>query len=827
MDVLNPHRSLRWSFLGKYLLGVMAWLGLSLGTAVAQSNGTWTNDTSGISFWATPVNWSNSTAASGAGSTATITVANNAASKTISLNNTTQTNGILNIGNPNGTGAYILSGGTMIFDNNGSSAQINIASGSGAVTLASTLTNTINNSLLLSQNSSSLLSFNSTITGGSGSGNKVIQHGGSGTGGVTISGVIADGAAGTGVVAVRQNNSNGTMTLSAANTYTGGTTVDAGTLALNSSGRLSDTGALTINGGTFNMNAVSDTVGAVTINGGSVIGSSTTGLLGSSYAVTGGTISAVLGGTGALTKTGAGTTVLAGANTYTGGTTVNAGTLALSTSSRLSDTGALTINGGTFDMGGFSDTVGAVTVNGGILTNGTLSGSSYAVTGGTIAAILAGGALTKSGSGTATLSGVNTYTGGTAINGGVLSVSSRDNFANRLLSFDGGTLEATGNISGFTSANNTTLNAGGGTIRVGTGLNVDWGTAIISGTGGLTKDGAGTLVLASGAVGNNYTGGTTINQGVVSISRVTGLGNATNSVTFNGGTLLTTTTLTNSRSTTLGASGGTFETAAATTNNWNGSVSGDGQLTKTGAGQLSLNATNVYRGDTLLKSGTLLVGSSGAIASSSRTFVDGGLLKVNGTAGAVTVNTGGSLGGSGSVGALTLRSGSLLSPGNSPGLLTASSATVLGGSTYNWEISALTGTAGTNWDILSVNGLLDMTGVTSSSKWNLVITADSGFTGWTDSNSYSYVFAQAASTSGFSNVDGTDITSLFNITTSGISNLPNSSSTPAGEFKVTVGSAGGLTTLNLNAIPEPSASSLMGIGLVSLIVLRRFPRRES
>ena len=826
MDALNPHRSLRWSFLGKYLLGVMAWLGLSLGTAVAQTNGTWTNDTSGTSLWATPVNWSNSTAASGAGSTATITVANNAASKTISLNNTTQTNGILNIGNPNGTGAYTLSTGAMIFDNNGSSAQINIASGSGAVTLASTLTNTINNSLLLSQNSSSLLTFNSTITGGSGSGNKVIEHAGTGTGGIRITNVIANGAVGT--VSVRQNNANGTLDLRSTNTYTGGTVVDAGTLTLASGtgdNRLAATGAVTVNGGILNFGAFSNTVGAVSVNGGTMTNGT---LSGSSYSVTGGTITTVLAGAGALTKSGAGTTTLSGSNTYTGGTTVNAGTLTLGAGdNRLATTGAVTVNGGILNFGAFSNTVGAVSVNGGILTNGTLSGSSYAVTGGTIAAILAGGALTKSGSGTATLSGVNTYTGGTAINGGVLSVSSRDNFANRLLSFDGGTLEATANISGFTSVNNTTLNAGGGTIRVGTGLNVDWGTAIISGTGGLTKDGAGTLVLASGAVGNNYTGGTTINQGVVSISRVTGLGNATNSVTFNGGTLLTTTTLTNSRSTTLGASGGTFETAAATTNNWNGSVSGDGQLTKTGVGQLSLNATNVYRGDTLLKSGTLLVGSSGAIASSSRTFVDGGLLKVNGTAGAVTVNTGGSLGGSGSVGALTLRSGSLLSPGNSPGLLTASSATVLGGSTYNWEISALTGTAGTNWDILSVNGLLDMTGVTSSSKWNLVITADSGFTGWTDSNSYSYVFAQAASTSGFSNVDGTDITSLFNITTSGISNLPNSSSTPAGEFKVTVGSAGGLTTLNLNAIPEPSASSLMGIGLVSLIVLRRFRRRES
>jgi len=461
-----------------------------------------------------------------------------------------------------------------------------------------------------------------------------------------------------------------------------------------------------------------------------------------------------------------------------------------------------------------------------LLSNGTLTGSSYAVTGGTISAVLAGTgvALTKTGTGTTVLSGANSYTGGTFLNEGVLSVSSKLNFANRLLTFDGGTLEATASFSDLTGANDTTLNAGGGTIRIGAGLANSWGSATISGAGGLTKEGDGVLTLTAN---NSYAGGTVINGGTLSIDTSARINSNNGGLTFNGGILRTTGTLGFTKSTTLLAGGGTFEVADGTINTWNSAISGDGQLTKTGAGQLNLTATNAYRGDTLIKSGTLLVGSAAAIASSSSTFVDGGLLKVNGTADAVTVNTGGSLGGSGSVGALTLRSGSLLSPGNSPGVLSAASATVLGGSTYNWEISAMTGTPGTNWDILSVNGLLDMTGVNSSSKWNLVITADSGFTGWTDSNSYSYVFAQAANISGFSSVVGTDITSLFNITTSGISNLPNSSSTPAGEFKVTVGSAGGLTTLNLSAIPEPSASSLMGIGLASLIILRGFRRRES
>lgn len=246
-----------------------------------------------------------------------------------------------------------------------------------------------------------------------------------------------------------------------------------------------------------------------------------------------------------------------------------------------------------------------------------------------------------------------------------------------------------------------------------------------------------------------------------------------------------------------------------------------------GVGTVTLTRTNTYSGATTVSEGTLLVDANGSIASSSLATVNTGLLQVNGTAGAVTVNSGGGLGGSGAVGAVNLNSGGLLNPGNSPGTLTAASAIILGGSTYNWEISALTGTAGTTWDLFSVTGLLDMSDVTSSNKWNLVVTGDSGFAGWTDTNSYSYVFAQAASVSGFSSIVGTDVTSLFNITTTGITSLPNGSFNPNGDFKVLVGSADGLTTLNLMAVPEPSTGSMLGLGLAGLVVTRLLRRKNS
>ena len=123
--------------------------------------------------------------------------------------------------------------------------------------------------------------------------------------------------------------------------------------------------------------------------------------------------------------------------------------------------------------------------------------------------------------------------------------------------------------------------------------------------------------------------------------------------------------------------------------------------------------------------------------------------------------------------------------------------------------------------------LLDMSAITGTgaNKWNLVVTGD-GFTGWTGTSEYSYVFAQAASVSGFSATVGTDVTSLFNITASGITSLPNSSYNSSGDFKVVVGrGAGGLTTLKLMAIPEPSTGSMLTLGIAGLVVTRLFRRK--
>jgi autotransporter-associated beta strand protein len=375
-----------------------------------------------------------------------------------------------------------------------------------------------------------------------------------------------------------------------------------------------------------------------------------------------------------------------------------------------------------------------------------------------------------------------------------------------------GIIENSGSFANGITINNTATTtfagdntySGATTINSGALLKIGSATALGSTLTGTTVSSGGVLDMNGQAVGNEAI---TISTGTGGISGSGSLINSSaNSASLSGAmTLLGNTTVGEGNITLRGNIG---------------QSGGNRMLTKLGAGLLTLAGTNTYTGGTTISSGSLLVATNGSIASSSLSTVNGGSLTVNGTAGGVVVNTGGSLGGSGTVGALTLNSGGLLNPGNSPGTLTAASAIVLGGSTYNWQITSLTGTAGTNWDLFNVTGLLNMNDVSSSSRWNLVITGDSGFSGWNDNNLYSYVFAQAANVSGFSTLVGTDVTSLFNITTSGLSNLPNGSSVAGGDFKVVVGSSGGLTTLNLMTVPEPSTGVLFGFGFVGLICLR-------
>ena len=557
--------------------------------------------------------------------------------------------------------------------------------------------------------------------------------------------------------------------------------------------------SFTISGGTLNLSGSTPTINVSATSGNGL------------------TISNQLAGTAGFSKSGVGVLTLSASNAYSGTTTVSAGTLQLNNANAIKNSTSVTVaNGATLQMASpltYLNT-NAVTITGtgatgqgGALRFGNgptvwaapiiLAGNSTIFSYGGAANTTLNGAITGTGnlrlasSGGSTthtapwlLNAASTYNGSTVIrnNDGLLDMTVKLGVDNALptttsLNLEGTTAQATNTF--------TTLDLNGKNQALA----------------GLTD------TNSSSSAANVAFGKRVINSGSLLSTLTLDIASGTNTYGTTGTRVL------------AGTIGGTTAAGVAANNL---------ALTKTGTGTLVLGGTNTYTGTTTVSSGTLLVNTGASIAASA-SIVNGGLLRVNGTAGSVTVNSGATLGGSGSVGALSLNSGGLLNPGNSPGTLTAASAIVLGGSTYNWQIAALQGTAGTNWDLLSVTTLLDMSRLTSENKWNLVVTADGAFTGWTGTDSYSYVFAQAANlslSSGVSTAVGTDVTSLFNITALNITSLPNATHNSNGDFKVVVGSANGLATLNLIAIPEPSTGSVLIFGLASLMTIRAMRKKK-
>ncbi|EMF0716275.1 autotransporter-associated beta strand repeat-containing protein [Citrobacter freundii] len=243
----------------------------------------------------------------------------------------------------------------------------------------------------------------------------------------------------------------------------------------------------------------------------------------------------------------------------------------------------------------------------------------------TIDSVLQGAtSVTKTDLGTLVLTGNNTWTGGTRVNGGVLQVSSDANLGatSGALSFDGGTLATT---TSFNTARTTTLNTGGGTLDTAAGTTLTM-SGIIGGTGSLTKTNSGTLLLTGT---NTWTGGTAINGGIVQVSADANLGAATGPLSFDGGTLVTTTSFNTARATTLNTGGGTLDTAAGTTLTMSGVVSGSGALTKTNTGTLTLTNSNTWSGGTTISGGTLQLGNGGTGGSLTGNVTNNGTLAFN------------------------------------------------------------------------------------------------------------------------------------------------------------------------------------------------------
>jgi autotransporter-associated beta strand protein len=457
-----------------------------------------------------------------------------------------------------------------------------------------------------------------------------------------VSGTINDGGGSGGTGASLIKVGAGTLTLSGVNTYSGTTIVADGTLLLAGSGTLgASTAQLQVTGGTLDLGGTTQTTGAMTIFDGQIINGT---LNSTSYDLQNGLVSATLTG-GAVTKDGVGTVTLTSANSYSGGTTINDGTLLLAGAGTLGAiTGQLQVNGGTLDLGGTTQTTGAMTMVDGQAINGTLNSTSYNLQNGLVSATLTGGAVTKDGVGTVTVTGVNSYSGGTTINDGVLIITNGGALSTGGIVMNGGTLTASqsftlNNSVIFNNAAVSALTAAAGQTLTLTGLVAFFPGSVT--TFGSPTD-TGTIVFNPSATAQSPTAAVVVGGGTLSAAS-NGLGNVlavTQSTTVNAGATLAFNdffagirNLNGAGSVVIGVnplSTLALTVDAATTQEFSGVISGAGKVDVSGAGTMILSGNNTYAGGTTVSAGaTLQLGNGGAAGSVLGNILNNGTLVFN------------------------------------------------------------------------------------------------------------------------------------------------------------------------------------------------------
>jgi autotransporter-associated beta strand protein len=422
-----------------------------------------------------------------------------------------------------------------------------------------------------------------------------------GAGNLTISSAI------TGAYSLtRDGSGTGKLVLNGANTFSGGlfinsgvvqagntgalgtgTTTISGGAALELSGGISPTNALSVGGqGVGGAGAIRNVAGNNTLSGTVTLAADSrinadAGTLNLSNNVTSttnanltlggaGTINVtgpISTGGGGITKDGAGTVTFSGANTNSGATNITAGTLALGASNVLANTTAVSVaSGANFNLNGNSDTVGSVAGAGNVILGAGALAAGSNNTSTTFSGVISGtGALTKSGTGTLTLSGNNTYTGGTNINAGTLQLGGSERIANN---------------AAVTIASGATLNLNTYTETIGA----------LSGAGKVQLT-TGTLVVGSGNASSTFSG--SFAAGDKGTFELTGTSPTSNTLTFGSGMNLSSGTLVlNGGTLNLGGFSSTFGALSVTANSIIDFGTGSASI-------LNLNSLTITAGVTL------------------------------------------------------------------------------------------------------------------------------------------------------------------------------------------------------------------------------------
>lgn len=540
----------------------------------------------------------------------------------------------------------------------------------------------------------------------------IIHHYGAGN--LTIGSVIANGAG----ASTLTKAGTGTLVLSGANTYSGLTLVNGGTLSISSDSNIGGT-----NGTFANLTSATNSA-SVTYTGSLPTG------FGVGSTMLGRTVTAINTGTSTITLSGNANTALSGGTAswaFVGiGTSGNASFNYGSSHLWLNSGGVLQATSSfSLQQSNAGGTAGTTTANRAV-TIGT-GGGGFDVTGANTLTIpgniSASGMITKSGTGTLVLGGSNGITGGLTINDGTVQLanaSALGSVATSNLIFGSGSTaklqlnnndaKVTSLVSSNTNAivENGSATAGTKTLTVYNGADNTYAGKLQNGGTGLlalAKTGGGTLTLTGT---NTYTGPTTISNGTLSVGTIGNggvagnLGQATATATnivFAGGTLqYTGANATSNRAFTINA--GTTATIDTANNLSFAGATGTattGALTKTGAGMLTLTGTNTYTGATSVTGGILRInGSTSAGSAGSAVGVSAGALGGTGTVnGAVTLsNTGGINLGDGAVATLTL----------------GSTLTITGGAGAN-NLSFDLASAGSTTDKIAATGAFSMTNI--------------------------------------------------------------------------------------------------------------------